>query len=123
MTKNKISNIIGFIIISLIPLWIYGFYKNGIFLYIKDLISFIEMLKPLIFPLLGFLLGYLINYLFKNKKVINPFYPLYGFILGMIVSINIPYWLFLIVCLGFLIVFKLIPKNRINLVCIIFIVI
>ncbi len=123
MKKNKVLKMVLFLVISLIPLWLYGFYKNGVFLYSKGLINFVQLLKPLIIPLLGILLGILINYLFRKKKEINYFYSLYGLILGMIVSLNTPYWLFIIVCLGMLTFLKVIPENKINIICIGFIII
>lgn len=55
-------------ILCLIPLYLYGLYKNGILLYNKDLISFILIPKILYYPLLGVISYYLTNKLLKKKN-------------------------------------------------------
>ena len=69
-TKKMIINRL----IALIPVFIFGFYKNGIFLYSKNLVNFIGIFKPLLLVLIGFGLSVLVNYIFtKNKTKFNIF--------------------------------------------------
>ena len=46
-SKNTISRNIAYLIYALIPLLLFGFYKNGIMLYQKGLINLIDMFKPI----------------------------------------------------------------------------
>lgn len=73
--------------LALIPLIIYGFYKNGLLLYLDNRISFFVLFKPLIFPLIGGLAGLLVNYI-KKKEIKFSDYALYGLLVGMIIPIN-----------------------------------
>ena len=52
-SNNSIKRLCITYLISLIPLIIFGFYKNGISLYIKRYINLLEMFKPLLFILIG----------------------------------------------------------------------
>ena len=65
-------------IIALCPLVIYGLFKNGIFLYKKDLVNFIMMFKPILILLMSvsgaFIGGFLREYKRQGKisfKMIN----------------------------------------------------
>lgn len=53
--------------IVLIPLIIFGFYKNGILLYMKNYVDFLGMLKPLIIILMG-LCGVLLGTVLKEYR-------------------------------------------------------
>ena len=55
-----------YLFISLIPLLITGFYKNGIKLYINDLVGIPGLLKPLILDILGFTIGVLVNIIYEK---------------------------------------------------------
>lgn len=55
------------ILSTLIPLIIFGLYKNGYTLYKKELITFINMTKPLIIILMG-LCGTILGTLIREKK-------------------------------------------------------
>ncbi len=104
-------------IVALVPLIIYGFYKNGIVLYQNDAINLFELFIPLIYPCLGGLIGYLINYSLTKRKELN-FYLLYGILFGMIVSINLNIFAFIIIGVLVLVFFKMTNlKINFNLVC------
>ena len=112
-------------IISLLPLIVYGFYKNGINLYLKNYVNFIDMLKPLVIVLLGFVIGCLVNYIYekilkKNKSsfidiIFSSFHPIYGILIAGISSINTSIILFLVVTFIILFISKFL-KYKINYV-------
>lgn len=57
-------------LIALIPLFLFGFYKNGISLYYKDYINYLNMFKPIIMLLIavsGAIIGCLIREKTKEK--------------------------------------------------------
>ena len=54
-------------IICLIPLYLYGFYKNGIVLYNKDYISFLSMFKIFYLLILSLISYFLTNKILKKK--------------------------------------------------------
>lgn len=56
--------------IALVPLILFGLYKNGIELYVKGLVSFIEMFKPLIILFMS-LAGALVGCLFRERSSIK----------------------------------------------------
>ena len=53
-------------IICLIPLYLYGFYKNGIKLYALGLVNIFGLFKPLIFDILGLVIGMLVPFIVDN---------------------------------------------------------
>ncbi len=67
MKKNFISRLNALYIFILIPLILFGFYKNGISLYLKGLIDALEMLKPLIILAMG-MSGALLGFILKERK-------------------------------------------------------
>ena len=71
--------------LALLPLLIYGFYKNGIFLYVNDLVSFKRILLPLYFYGISILMGYLVAILSHTEKKQNI---LMALICGASVSLN-----------------------------------
>lgn len=116
----------------LIPLIIFGLYKNGISLYREGYISFIEIFRPLIYIMIGALSGIVVNILYQKviKKsnddiisvIFSSFHMEYGIILGMLTSINTNIILFtLVVFVGFFISKFL--HHRVNLMCLIMIII
>lgn len=119
-------------IFVLLPLIIYGFYKNGIYLYINHLTNIFGLFKPLIFIILGGLIGILVNiiyeYFIKNNKdnlidiIFSSFHMEYGILIGCIISINTNLLLFISVTFIILMLSKFV-KNRINVMCLIFIII
>ena len=99
MIKDNISikKISYTYLLSLIPLILFGFYKNGINLYVKNYVNLIVMFKPLVMILIGFIIGIIVNILYsiikKDKKstkdiIFSNFYPLYGVLIAGSVSIN-----------------------------------
>lgn len=121
------------ILISLLPLILFGFYKNGIKLYYLGLENFIGMLKPLIFAISGFLIGLISSFIYdrfiKKKDVLffkdslNTFYPLYGVLIASIISINTNYILFVLVTFIVLFFSKFIKNNYLNVVSLAFLII
>ena len=63
-SNNSIKRITLTYVISLLPLILFGFYKNGISLYIKKYVNILEMFKPLVIILLGFLIGAIVNVIY-----------------------------------------------------------
>lgn len=126
--NNSILKISIKYFIALLPLIIYGFYKNGIYLYSKHLISFISMFKPLLFVFTGLIVGCLVNIIYEKyiKKsdmkifdvLFSSFHILYGLLIGCLSSINVNYFLFLIVTFIVLMTSKVLNIKSINLVAI-----
>lgn len=112
-------------ILSLLPLILYGFYKNGIYLYIKKYISLPKMFKPLLLILIGFLIGASVNIIYlklikKSKDniidiIFSSFHPIYGILIASIISINTNILLFSVVSFAVLFISKFI-NNKINLI-------
>ena len=127
MIKNNDSiKRINFIyLISLIPLILFGFYKNGINLYYKKYVGIYGLFKPLILVISGFIIGIIINIIYekiikKNKMslkdaIFSSFHPLYGLLIGGISSINISIITFTLVTFIMLFISKFL-KYKINYV-------
>lgn len=115
-SNNSIKSITFTYLISLLPLILYGFYKNGISLYIKGYVNVFGMLKPLLFILLGGLIGIIVNIIYEkiikksNKDLISiifsSFHLLYGLLIASVSSINTNIFLFSIVTFGILFISK-----------------
>ncbi len=113
------------ILLSLIPLILAGFYKNGLKLYLNDLVNIFGLFKPLVFTILGFIIGSLVNiiymYLIKKNKdkllemIFSSFHPLYGVIIASIISINTNIFLFLIITFIILFLTKFIKEAKFNI--------
>ena len=117
--NSNTHNLLKKFFISLLPLILYGFYKNGILLYLNGAINFLSIFKPLLFPLLGFSSGLLINYITKKKIYINEL-SLYGLLIGMIVPLSTNILLFLIILLILLYISTILEKKvKVNTVCLI----
>ena len=121
------------ILISLLPLILYGFYKNGIKLYYLGLENILGMFEPLLFAISGFLVGLISSFIYdkfiKKKEVLffkeslNTFYPLYGVLISSIISINTNYIVFVLVTFIVLFLSKFIKKCYINVVSLVFLII
>jgi len=106
-SDNSIKRICYAYLISLIPLILYGFYKNGINLYIKNYIGLLEMFKPLLFVLIGALIGIIVNVIYnklilKNTNnfiecIFSSFHMIYGILIACVSSINTNILLFSLV--------------------------
>ena len=123
-SNNSIKRITLTYIISLLPLILFGFYKNGISLYIKKYINILEMFKPLVIILLGFLIGAIVNVIYekkinKNKDnikdiIFSSLHPIYGILIGCISSINTNIILFSLVTFIILLISKFTKNTKIN---------
>lgn len=125
-SNNSIKSISINCLLSLIPLILFGFYKNGISLYIKDYVNIWGMFRPLLFIIIGGLIGIIVNIIYdkiilkNNNKLIDnifgSFHMIYGILIACISSINTNLLLFSIVTFIVLFLSKFIKNNKINVV-------
>ncbi|MBQ3020962.1 MAG: RnfABCDGE type electron transport complex subunit D [Bacilli bacterium] len=123
-SSNSIKKCYFIYFLSLFPLILFGIYKNGISLYLKDYVSLYGAIKPLLFIIIGFIIGSLVNYIYevliKKKKaklvdiIFSSFHSLYGVLVACIISINTNIILFSTVTFIVLLVSKFIKINKIN---------
>ena len=112
--ETNIKKIISYLYISIIPLLIFGFYKNGIKGY-----DGIFILHPLILDLIGFASGALVSIILEKKKPLTSFYPFYGLLSASLVFPNTSIIVFSLICFISLFIYKKINKNNVNIVCVI----
>lgn len=112
--ETNIKKIISYLYISIIPLLIFGFYKNGIKSY-----DGIYILHPLILDLVGFASGALVSIILEKKKPLTSFYPFYGLLSASLVFPNTSIIVFGLICFISLFIYKKINKNNVNIVCVI----
>lgn len=112
--ETNIKKIISYLYISIIPLLIFGFYKNGIKSY-----DGIFILHPLILDLVGFASGALVSIILEKKKPLTSFYPFYGLLSASLVFPNTSIIVFGLICFISLFIYKKINKNNVNIVCVI----
>lgn len=105
---NKKSIIKSFLL--LIPLIIYGIYKNGVLLYLRKDISFIEIFKPLYFIIIALLINGMIEFLHKRKFCIDYSY-LYVTITAMFLMPNTNYLVYIILLLAGILILKVLGKG------------
>lgn len=94
-------------LLSLLPLIVFGFYKNGINLYMKKYVNIFGLLKPLLIIIIGFIIGILVNLIYEklvkksNSKIsdiiFSSFHPIYGVLIAGVSSINTNLLLFTII--------------------------
>ncbi|HQC83747.1 MAG TPA: RnfABCDGE type electron transport complex subunit D [Bacilli bacterium] len=118
--------------VLLLPMIIYGIYKNGIYLYMHHYCGVMGLFKPIIIIFGGALIGALVNiiyeYIFKHSKdsllsiLFSSFHIEYGLIIGCLMSININVYLYFIILFIGLFISKFV-KNRVNIMALIFIII
>lgn len=116
-------------IILLIPIILYGLYKNGIFLYQKGYIDLFHLFKPLILLVVSIFIGCLVNilyeYVFKHSKdnlknvLFSSFHIEYAIILTCLLAINTNIIIYSIVTFVIFMLSKFL-NNRINTVAITF---
>ena len=134
-SKKNIYQISITRILLLLPMILYGVYKNGLFLYINKYTNLYGLFRPLIFIFGGAFIGAMVNVIYElifNKKnnnnptireiLFSSFHIEYGIILGCLVSINTNVLVFFLSVFGLLMVSKFF-KNRVNIMCVIFITI
>lgn len=112
--ETNIKKIISYLYISIIPLLIFGFYKNGIKSY-----DGIYIFHPLILDLVGFASGALVSIILEKKKPLTSFYPFYGLLSASLVFPNTSIIVFSLICFISLFIYKKINKNNVNIVCVI----
>lgn len=112
--ETNIKKIISYLYISIIPLLIFGFYKNGIKSY-----DGIYILHPLILDLVGFASGTVVSIILEKKKPLTSFYPFYGLLSASLVFSNTSIIVFGLICFISLFIYKKINKNNVNIVCVI----
>lgn len=112
--ETNIKKIISYLYISIIPLLIFGFYKNGIKGY-----DGIFIFHPLILDLIGFASGALVSIILEKKKPLTSFYPFYGLLSASLVFPNTSIIVFGLICFISLFIYKKINKNNVNIVCVI----
>lgn len=112
--ETNIKKIISYLYISIIPLLIFGFYKNGI-----KSFDGIYILHPLILDLVGFASGTLVSIILEKKKPLTSFYPFYGLLSASLVFSNTSIIVFGFICFISLFIYKKINKNNVNIVCVI----
>lgn len=112
--ETNIKKIISYLYISIIPLLIFGFYKNGIKSY-----DGIYILHPLILDLVGFASGAVVSIILEKKKPLTSFYPFYGLLSASLVFPNTSIIVFGLICFISLFIYKKINKNNVNIICVI----
>lgn len=117
----------------ILPLIIYGIYKNGVYLYRNHLVNTFGMLKPLIIILGGVIVAGLINFLYeyfikKQQKgnvldlLFSSFHIEYAVLLGCVMSINVNLYLYFAVLACVTVASKFVG-DKINTICLAFIII
>lgn len=81
--KSNKQNILKKYFIAIVPLLLFGVYKNGVNLLLNN-VSIITILKLLIFPIFGFVFGLIIDFS-NSKKLSIDFYSLIGLLIGLAV--------------------------------------
>lgn len=105
-SKNSSHRMMMDILIVLLPIIIFGLYKNGIVPYINGKIHFLEMLYPIIFVFLGGTFTYIIEkmyvFLILKKRgnelqqyMYTSFAMLPGILLSLVLPVNTPIWVLL----------------------------
>lgn len=107
--KNDLSKNVLKYLLLLIPLYLYGIYKNGLILYAKDLIPFFSIFKLIYLLLLGIMALVIVKLIFK-KKIKLDLDLLMIFILPLFMPYKINYLVFCGVILLCLIFFFIIDK-------------
>ena len=83
--KNGKKELINLYFIAIIPLILYGIYKNGILLYINDLINIKEVFIPIYFYFISIIIGLFVSLIYKDNKKENILLCL---IVSLTISIN-----------------------------------
>lgn len=116
-------------VIALIPLIIFGIYKNGVYLYNRGYVAILGLFRPIIIILIsiaGALIGTFISEYKKSKKINLSFIKDRADVLieSIILSMLLPLKSSPIVVFVITLVFSLLPKNiKLNRVALMFLVI
>lgn len=123
-SSHSIKKIIFKVLFFLTPLILFGFYKNGIKLYINDLVGIYGLIKPILLVIIGFIIGCLVNIIYHKLKkssdtiseiILSSFHPLYGVIIASIISINTNIILFIIITFTSLLISKFMKETKYNI--------
>lgn len=114
----NLKKIINSLYISLIPLLVFGFYKNGF-----KTNDGIFMLYPLLVDLVGFLAGLLVAYIFDRKKLFESFYPFYGLLCASLIFPKTNVFLFGVITFAGLCIYRKIKRHDVNVVSLIALII
>ena len=104
--KNDLKKNIIKYIICLLPLYLYGFYKNGILLYSKDYVSFLEMFK-----IVYLLISSVGAYFLTNKILKKEFKFDLTFLSLFLIPLFMPLNINLFVYFGLVFIFLLFRKH------------
>lgn len=93
--KNNTNKIMSHLIISLLPIILFSFYKNGIIPFIHNKTDILGMIYPLIFILMGTLStglfeGLYAKFILKEKDLKNYLTNSYSFMPGLFLSLILP---------------------------------
>lgn len=109
---NKESNREYLFFIAIIPLFLYGIYKNAYLLVNNNFLSAFDGYKIIFYPIILVFLGYIISCVFKKKRFELM---MYGALLGLASPFNINMFLYVFIVLLSMIGYIFIPnKYRIN---------
>lgn len=107
-------------IFLLIPLIIYGIFKNGYLIYEKNLVGFIGMFKPLYLILISISIKIIVDFI-RYKKIKIDYNLLYVILIGMIMPYNINLLIYTIALTTLYIITLFIEKHfKFNKVCFIY---
>lgn len=105
-TENKTKNIMNNLLIALVPIILFAFYKNGIVPYMNGKVNLYQMFLPLIFIAISVAVTFFTEYLYailakketKNlKHHLKTKYSIFpGLFLALILPINTPIWILII---------------------------
>ena len=101
-TENKVQNIMKNLLISLIPIILFAFYKNGYLPFKHGTTDIIGLFYPLIFIAIAVLTSCLTEYLYnlvinKEKKSFKLMFSVFpGLFFALILPINTPIWLLIV---------------------------
>jgi len=123
MKNYKTSNLVIQNIYLLIPLILYGVFKNGYLVYEKGLISFISIFKPIYLVLIGLIIKISID-LIRYKKIKLDYNFIYVILVGMIMPYNINILIYFISFIILYILTLFLEKYlKFNKVCFIYLII
>ena len=123
MKKKKTSYLVMENIILLIPLIIYGIFKNGYLIYEKGYINFYQIFKPLYLVLIGVIIKFIID-LIRYHKIKIDYNLVYVILIGMIMPYNINLIIYSVSLLILYIITLFLEKYlKFNKVCFIYLII
>lgn len=123
MKKKKTNYLVWENIILLIPLIIYGIFKNGYLIYEKGYINFYQIFKPLYLVLIGIIIKFIID-LLKDHKIKIDYNLVYVILIGMIMPYNINLIIYSVSLLILYIITLFLEKYlKFNKVCFIYLII